>query len=550
VSCTGYNAWGQLGLGTASDRNIFGSLTAFNAGGVTKIIGSASHYCALDNSSFIWCWGYNGYGQVGNGSKVSQKTPNKVGSVNNLGGINGFVDFDMSKVYYDDDGTPRLPGFVCGLKVNGEVWCWGYNGSGQLGRGFAGETPPKDWLNPAKHTVLAKPSPVPDIVMGIGTSSPGAIKIAVGGLQVGYACAITNSDHSDLIDGDKYGDIVKCWGENHYGQLGDGTRGDPRIATYYENRTPVVANLPGVTGGPGGKRVIDIAVVKEGNNSATCAIVEVTLGSGMGEVYCWGNNDYGQVGAPAAASIPMVDASLNPHLYVPTPRKVGTISTATAIKSGGSTLNSGKHFCALLADTTAWCWGQDYWGTLGDGVARETSPSSDWSYTPKQVKKGDATTPMTQIIDFQLAHGIAPGRPTHGCAIVKTGTYTDPISNNITDMGDVYCWGGNTAGELGLPQQGSLPAGRVDSLAHPIPTKVNFPPSVAGTYRATKLITGSYTECAILAGIQQAGGAMVLDPATNGILDNGRMFCWGYNAHGSLGRGIFAKYNGIPDFPN
>jgi len=551
VYCSGHNSWAQLGLGTTAHRNIFSSITAFNAGGVVKMIGSASHFCALDKNTYIWCWGYNGYGQIGNGTKVLQKTPNKVGSVNNLGGINGFFDLDTSVVYYDDDGSTRLPGFTCGVKGNpvtgGEVWCWGYNGHGQLGRGFAGETPPRAWIS---GPTPAKPSPTPAQVMGIGTSTPGAVKVVVGGLQYGYACAITNADHSDLaIDGDQFGDIVKCWGANDFGQLGDGTTGDPspRMAGYFENRTPVRANIPGVTGLPGGKRVVDIAVTKASNEATTCVIVETNLGSAEGEVYCWGDNTYGQAGAPFNAS---TLAGTNPVLIV---NRVPGITNAKALRSGSHAYSNGKNFCAILGDNTAMCWGNDTKGQLGDGVARETTPvSSDFSYTPKQLKMINATTNMTQIIDLQLSQAHSPSNPNFGCAISKTGTYMDPITNSISDMGDVYCWGANNYGQLGLPPQGTLAAGRADGSAHPIPTKVNFPASTDGVYRATKLIMGgAYDVCAIISGIQKPDGSMVIDPDTGSTFEYGKMFCWGYNKYGSQGRGgaSNATYIGLPGFP-
>src|SRR5207248_755322 len=128
---------------------------------------------------------------------------------------------------------------------------------------------------------------------------------------------------------------VRCWGENDYGQLGNGVISSPPDAP---NPTPVpVVGLNGVAAVAGG-------------GFHTCARLS------DGTLRCWGQNDYGQLG----------DGSIiEPQTRPPTPRPTPTpvtvqgITTAVAMKSGIF------HTCALLRDGTMQCWGWNDFFQLG-----------------------------------------------------------------------------------------------------------------------------------------------------------------------------------------
>jgi hypothetical protein len=168
VKCWGYNYYGQLGDGTTTTRTTPVRVAGLDSG-VTAIGAGVHHTCAMTTEGGR-CWGYNGYGELGDGTRTSRSTP-----VDILG--------------LDDSLTVLTAGFdhTCALTSTGAVKCWGRNNWGQLGDGTGW-----DRLAPVD-------------VLGL---SGGAIGVAAG---ENHACAVTSN-----------GD-VQCWGDNRNGQLGNGT---------------------------------------------------------------------------------------------------------------------------------------------------------------------------------------------------------------------------------------------------------------------------------------------------------------------------------------
>ncbi len=169
--CWGANDFGQLGTGHSGANPVparvdhespFHAITAGNF-----------HACALDVSGNAWCWGRNENGQLGIGQLVSQNAP-------------AAVHMPPGAVF----GEVRCGGnSCCGVDSRKRVWCWGANGSGQLGIG-----PGPD---------RSEPQPV------LLSGEESFANVAVGG---SFACAVSTRSH------------VFCWGANDRGQLGDGTR--------------------------------------------------------------------------------------------------------------------------------------------------------------------------------------------------------------------------------------------------------------------------------------------------------------------------------------
>jgi alpha-tubulin suppressor-like RCC1 family protein len=117
MMCWGSNNDGELGDGTMTDRLIPTDVLGLTSG-VARISGNGWHTCAALTNGELQCWGYNGAGQLGDGTIVNNATPAVVAG---LGGSVGSLQTGEEH--------------TCVLLTNGQVKCWGGNGFGQLGLG-------------------------------------------------------------------------------------------------------------------------------------------------------------------------------------------------------------------------------------------------------------------------------------------------------------------------------------------------------------------------------------------------------------------------------
>jgi len=325
IKCWGDDYVGQIGSGIIVDKNVPISVSVLS--GASAISLGGRHTCALLDSGEVSCWGFNSYGQVGDGTTVDRRP----------------VPVPVSGLW-GDTVVAISGGFrhSCALLASGEVKCWGQNQSGQLGDGTFND------------------SPVPVLISAL--SGETVIEISAGGDASGsHTCAL-------LFTGE-----VKCWGKNFYGQLGDGTNQD--------RTSPVlVSGLSGevvVSVSAGGEHtcaLLDSGVVKcwgynlwgqlgNGNNNDSNVPVEVLELSGViaisagarhscallnsGKVKCWGLNSSGQLGDGTTA---------NSNL----PVEVFGLDRVKAISAGS------EHTCALLSSGKIKCWGYNFYGQLGN----------------------------------------------------------------------------------------------------------------------------------------------------------------------------------------
>ncbi len=280
AKCWGNDYYGELGDGRGGSGNYasYPIDVIGLASGVLAISAGEDHTCALTSAGGVKCWGFNGDGQLGNGTTQDHDIP-----VGVVGLARGVVAISAGGHH------------TCALTTAGGVKCWGSNNAGQLGDGSTTS------------------SSVPVNVSGLSSD---VAAISAGLYQ--HTCALTTSGG------------VKCWGNNAYGQVGDGTT-TTRL-------TPVFA--VGMTSG--------IDAVDAGGYH-TCA---VTSG---GAATCWGANSAGQIG----------DGSrLSRHSPVGVS---GLASGVTAISAGM------WHTCAVLSDGSLRCWGWNGSGQIGDGTTTDRS---------------------------------------------------------------------------------------------------------------------------------------------------------------------------------
>ncbi len=185
----------------------------------------------------------------------------------------------------------------CAVKTDDSLWCWGNNANGQLGDGTQND------------------APLPRQVAALGTSVRQAV------ISQFFGCALRN-------DGG-----VSCWGDNAFGELGDGT--------YVDHLTP--APVPTLGSG--------VKAVSAGFDHACALKTDGTL-------WCWGGDLYGQVGAGQFAPAGR-----------PTPVQV--FDRVEKVSAGGF------FTCAIRDDDTLWCWGGNADGHLGVGsTASMPSPQA------------------------------------------------------------------------------------------------------------------------------------------------------------------------------
>lgn len=268
VKCWGFNFDGELGDGTTTLKRTPVDVSGLTSG-VAGISANGYHTCAVMNSGAVKCWGYNAFGELGNGTTTSSSTPvnvsglssgvnvvkageyhscalmaaggvkcwgqNYYGQVGDATVINKLIPTDVSGLTSGVAALSAGGSHTCALTTGGGLKCWGWNLYGQLGDG----------------TTTNRSTPVS--VSGLGSG----MKAINGGSR--HTCALTT------------GSGAKCWGLNTFGQLGNGTTG---LSSF-----PV--DVSGLTSG--------VNVIRAGYLDS-CALLT------SGGLRCWGDNQYGELG--------------------------------------------------------------------------------------------------------------------------------------------------------------------------------------------------------------------------------------------------------------
>lgn len=274
--CWGYDAFGQLGDGGANlsqttPVEVFGGNTSW-----TSVTSGENHTCARRSTGRLFCWGYDVAGQVGDGGTNAER----------------HVPIQVFGHRTTWAGVSAGRNHTCARRVTGRLFCWGSDSSGQVGDGF--------------------------------TSTDRAVPVQVLGGATDWTSVDAGLHHTC---GRRSTGRVFCWGDDSGGQLGDGGANTNRQAPRL------------VSGG-----FTDWASVSTGTYH-TCGRRT------SGRLLCWGSDQYGQLGDGG------------PNIGQPAPVQVfGATRTWTSVTAGQD------HTCARKASRRLYCWGRDASGQVGDGA--------------------------------------------------------------------------------------------------------------------------------------------------------------------------------------
>jgi alpha-tubulin suppressor-like RCC1 family protein len=306
----------QLGNGPlAGDQDVPGRVLAGEATGVdsdgTNLINMRDvgagfrHTCAASNDGAVYCWGRGSAGSLGDGSGwVDQDSPVRV-----LAGEAAGVDSDdiyLANIQSVGAGTAHS----CALTNDGSVYCWGWDGDGQIGNGA---------VTGDKYTPVR-------VVAGeaIGVDSDGVNLTNIRQLEVaGYqTCAVS------------YQDYLYCWGSDVRNQLGNGADGSQHSPTIVHYGEAVGVDVLG-------EHLANVNFVANGDGEQSCAV------SKQGIPYCWGRGDRGQVGNGLTTD---PDAPVRVHDGEAEFQRSFTIRSNTVSTGISTGVHSPKHFLMLLEE--------------------------------------------------------------------------------------------------------------------------------------------------------------------------------------------------------
>lgn len=450
VYCWGWSGWGRLGNGSSSNSNVPVAVdfTGVLSGKTAKsLLISGSHTCIIASDDQVYCWGYGGEGALGHNAFTNSNVPV---AVDTSGVLNGKTIQKLSSTESS----------VCAQANDNKVYCWGYGWRGNLGNGVTGAN-----------------SAIPVAVDTSGVLSGKTV-----------ADIISSNENSCVKTTDG---LLYCWGE---GVLGDNT-------TTAESAIPTALYMGGVLNG------LTLSKVNTGRWTS-CA-----LASDNG-IYCWGSGSEGGFGngmtdnSYAPVSMKNTDSSdevisdaafktifdgivyiqrTNGEVFsgsIGSPLNFTTDLGSSIITEIKGKAGFNKFLCALTDDEKLYCWGRNSFGQVGNG----------------DTNGNDVSTPVS--IDMTGA--------LNGKTILSFAVGSNAVCAIGSDH-NAYCWGKNTNGVLG---DGT----NTDSFS-PVPVSTS---GVLSGKSLSSLVMADENACA--------------------ISSEGKIYCWGVNS-AVFGDGGFAPSN-------
>ena len=353
--CWGWNQYGQLGNNLTTGSRIPVAVQMPAGVSFQSIAAGSTHTCALTTEGKAYCWGLNNQGQLGNNSTTISRIP---AAVQMPAGVS------FQYITAGDEHT-------CALATTGHAYCWGANGYGQLGNNST-----TDSLTPAAVQMPA----------GVSFQS----------IAAGYyhTCALTTT-------GKAY-----CWGMNSQGRLGNNSTADSRI--------PVAVQMPA------GVSFQSIAA----GTAYTCALATT------GQVYCWGMNDYGQLGnnsttdslTPAAAPVKTMNNITVPpgNMKLRAQYAKKTAASCSAVPSGdwqNITTNSSLRYAAT---------GPAHQTAISAISDNPELPANSHNYAHQSIVRPTTDSSLT----FTNDQGIESG---------QTGLWDLVLADNGLEQNTSYC---------------------------------------------------------------------------------------------------------------
>ena len=403
LKCWGQDLFGELGRG--ADQRVRSPLAINNTGGAAQVDAGLAHTCAVVNNT-VRCWGLNNFGQLGEAAfyGVSFSTPIPPDGL----GSNVSVTAVTAGAFHSCA--------VVALGQQDKGVCWGLASDGQHGAGNSGDFAHGDWHQPMD-------------------SLNGAIRIASMSAGDFHTCAITGPNNS--VNG------LRCAGFGTSGQLGKIPFQSQTAFDYATGFAPDPS--------------VEITSLAIGANHG-CAIVDDNFGDG--QLYCWGKNDYGQVGN---------GSKLNQGVPV------------QIFSSGVFSVAAGaRHTCAVMTDGSVKCWGDNRSGQLGLGdpsmleaLQPTTLPALQAGTFNRRIAAGDAHTCVSTLFSAmrcwgdntygQLGDGTVTSRSApvdyftfNSISSLTAGKEHTCISYGTGASGNVACWGSTLYGRVGNGQFGMI----------------------------------------------------------------------------------------------